>query len=539
MRKKRNTPGNPEKPHGLRPLNPPLDGAAAPLSRLQHALAGALILVVLILLTIAAVSINHWRKQHELGTSSGNNTSAPTETQENPNETDDPESSPTVIRSGDPLEVPLSARSRSTFIVGIDETVDIINPLYSSSDGEKDLVSLIFEPLVRYTQQGDVLGVLADRWHYDEQNRQLVFTLRPGHFFRDGRAVESTDIIHTYQSLISDSYNGPHKGRFHDIVSIQAGENESEVVFQFSEDTVGPDYRLFTIGILKHDYYTYDMDNVFMMAEDRLPPEGSGAYRISSFSEDSVEITLRDGYAGSIRDIHFEKIASEDKLDQLRNGMVDLVRNRWDARMQVRAASLGAYDFYPSATRIDAYLMTGRQPDAASPLNQSEMRRDILLAISGQPLSPEQKARLTAIDQSIDCLYFLGVDNNVSANNLDALNALVMPLYQLGLNIRPVGVDWPEMAAKAESGEYELMLMPAPSNNRLPAGTILLGQSADEQSEHANAWAAIWHDEVIIVSARLLQLTINENGHPLSISTASWTDRLENVRFYNYEGVVS
>jgi hypothetical protein len=85
-----------------------------------------------------------------------------------------------------------------------------------------------------------------------------------------------------------------------------------------------------------------------------------------------------------------------------------------------------------------------------------------------------------------------------------------------------------------DSGKYDLILMPAPANNRLPGNTILLSSEQDaEYPANINAWPCRYSSEAIIASARLQYLTINRNQFPLTASTAGWTGRPENIRFYD------
>lgn len=508
---------------------------STPLSRRQHLIAGTAIVLILVILTISAISVDNWRRKQELastdqesvGTSSSPSDSDP-QNIEDDNYTD-------AILIGDPYKVADSAKNRTSILVGIDEGIDIVNPLYSSSDGEKDLVSLIFEPLIKIDLHGNPSGVLAKSWNFDSKSKELSFQIEPGHLFRDGRAVEAQDVIYTYECLKSESYNGPFKGRFDEIVSIAPGNLDNSVVFQLSETIENPDYRIFTMGILKSDYYNYSLDQVFLMFQDARLPEGSGAYEVISLSSDQAEIALRSGFAGSIKEIGFIQIASEDKIDMLKSGEIDLIRNRWDERMKIRADSLEAYNFFPSATRIESYLLIGRQPEAGSELADIEVRNAVLSAAAGKDITNEQKELLGKIEKPLKWFYFLGVDSNVSTTNINTLTKLSEPLAELGIDVKPEGIDWPEMAARAASGSFDLMLLPAPSNSRLPENTVILDSSSSANNgQAANAWPAIWHDEVIIASARLQQLTINEAGFPLASATASWTDRLQNARFFNY-----
>ena len=86
--------------------------------------------------------------------------------------------------------IPAAALARgSTLVAGVDDALMLINPLYSTGDGELDAVSLVYEPLVRMDRQGTPVPVLARTWSFDAESHLLTVTLQSGHTFRDGRAV--------------------------------------------------------------------------------------------------------------------------------------------------------------------------------------------------------------------------------------------------------------------------------------------------------------------------------------------------------------
>ncbi|MDW7656167.1 MAG: hypothetical protein SCM11_03210, partial [Bacillota bacterium] len=123
--------------------------------------------------------------------------------------------------------------------------------------------------------------------------------------------------------------------------------------------------------------------------------------------------------------------------------------------------------------------------------------------------------------------YFQGVDANVLYDNRERADQIAASLRTAGLTVTLKAISWPELAGRADSYDYDLLLLPATANSRLPDQSVLLGSPVQPD---ASALITGYHQEVFIVCNRLAQLTINPYGHPFAASVGSWTDRIENIR---------
>ena len=424
---------------------------------------------------------------------------------------------------------------RQTLAVGVNDGFERINPLFSANDGETDAVSLIFESLVVLDNQGQPAGQLASSWSYDAASHRLVFTLYPDHSFRDGRVVQSTDVLFTYQCALAASYDGPLQGRLAGIRSVTAGDTPAQVAFTLADWLDQPDYRLFTLGILKSDYYACSLDRVFEIRDKNLPPEGSGAFELVGQSAGQIVLRRRSGYGGSVRTIEIRQVASEDKYALLKNGDLDIVRSLWNTRMQERTDSLPGYLFHTFASSVDSYFLVNAEPQASNIIQRPSQRLAVLLSAAGRQLSALQQSSMQALaGQSLKLYYFQGIDDQVASSNRLKAEQIAETLRQAGLTVTPTGTDWPDLAARASKGNYDILLLPATSNSRLPRQVTILGESIQPG---ASAWITSYLSEVYITSKRLAQLTINPLGHPLAAAAGTWTDRIENVRFLDASGI--
>ncbi|MDW7659328.1 MAG: ABC transporter substrate-binding protein, partial [Bacillota bacterium] len=331
---------------------------------LRHpVLYGLLLLILLVLLTILAFAAVDW---HQASVT-------------------DPEPAATSDTAPAGQDLPASAYARQDrLLAGVNDRFEQLNPLYAANDGENDVAALVFESLFRIDSTGNVVGQLAETWRFESESQILAVVLRSDHTFRDGRVVSAADVVYTYDCLLSNAYDGPIKGRLDSLLQVAVGPDGKTVLFQFSEQTVQPDLRLLTTGILKADYYPYLPDRIFELRDGNLHPEGSGAFYVTEYSENHVVLQLRPGYAGQIGMIEIRQVASDAKYRMLQEGQLDVVRNVWDARMQQRALTLSGYTFYPYATSAESYFLVNPRPQPHCLIQRPSQRLAVLLTVDGQ-----------------------------------------------------------------------------------------------------------------------------------------------------------
>jgi peptide/nickel transport system substrate-binding protein len=104
-----------------------------------------------------------------------------------------------------------------------------LNPLLSDDNPvDRELVSLIFDGLTRYDEQGRLQPALARSWSVSDDGRTVTFTLREDSVWHDGRPVTAADVLFSYSLLQHDDFPAPAAARVLwqsvTISSEQAGE---------------------------------------------------------------------------------------------------------------------------------------------------------------------------------------------------------------------------------------------------------------------------------------------------------------------------
>lgn len=109
------------------------------------------------------------------------------------------------------------AKENSTLVegvvMGVDETglvqkLSKVNPLVPSNiQLEKDLSELIYEPLIRYQQNGEIVNVLANNIIRRQEGAEYIFELRDDVYWHDGEKFEVDDVVATLNLMQQLSEN--------------------------------------------------------------------------------------------------------------------------------------------------------------------------------------------------------------------------------------------------------------------------------------------------------------------------------------------
>ncbi|MCA9976718.1 MAG: hypothetical protein KC413_13240, partial [Anaerolineales bacterium] len=82
-----------------------------------------------------------------------------------------------------------------TFVEGVVGAPRFLNPLLSDSNPvDQQLVSLIFDGLTRYDENGRIAPALAQSWQVSDDGLTVTFTLRDDAVWQDGEPVTANDV---------------------------------------------------------------------------------------------------------------------------------------------------------------------------------------------------------------------------------------------------------------------------------------------------------------------------------------------------------
>lgn len=159
-----------------------------------------------------------------------------------------------------------------------------INPLLSqTNDVDSDLVKIIFNGLVRYDSNNQIIGDLAESWTTNETQTSYSFKIKKGVTWHDGEDLTVNDVFFTFQLLKDPEFKSPLKATFEGINADITGEDE--ITFSLQEPYSGF-LNIMTFGILPQHLWFEVPTASAHLAKYNQKPIGTGPYSFKSFTKD-------------------------------------------------------------------------------------------------------------------------------------------------------------------------------------------------------------------------------------------------------------
>lgn len=112
-----------------------------------------------------------------------------------------------------------------TFLEGSIGDAKTLNPLYANDNASSEIISLIFNGLVKYSKDLEVIPDLADpaaKWEVLEGGTVFVFHLRKDVFWHDGTRFTSADVVFSYELAAEEKTKAAYRSEFGEIASVTA-----------------------------------------------------------------------------------------------------------------------------------------------------------------------------------------------------------------------------------------------------------------------------------------------------------------------------
>ena len=203
-----------------------------------------------------------------------------------------------------------------------------INPVLAINDTDRDISSLIYSGLMKWSK-GELTTDLAKSYKLSDDGLTYTFTLRDDAHFQDGTLLTTDDIVFTIQKIQDATLKSPRKSDWSNVIVQATSPNEIRFILK---QAYSPFLTNTTLGILpKHIWNTIN-DDQFIFSHYNVEPIGSGPYKVSGITYDSMgiptdfKLSTWSGYYGKkpyLSNILFSFYADEDKaLTALDNGTI-------------------------------------------------------------------------------------------------------------------------------------------------------------------------------------------------------------------------
>ncbi len=106
-------------------------------------------------------------------------------------------------------------------VVGSISDARSLIPIIASDSASAEVCSFLFNGLVKFDKDVNIVGDLAQGWEIQEDGLVIVFRLRRGVKWHDGEPFTAKDVEFTYKKLIDPQVKTPYSGDFERIRSLE------------------------------------------------------------------------------------------------------------------------------------------------------------------------------------------------------------------------------------------------------------------------------------------------------------------------------
>ncbi len=175
----------------------------------------------------------------------------------------------------------------STLQLSISSSPSRVNPLLATDSASSEIADWIFNGLVKFDKDGNIIGDLAKKFYF-ENNTTLVFELRKGIKWHDGEIFDAEDILYTFNLLKSPKLLTPYKDNFKYIKSIEIiNLYKIKVVYK---EAYFKALSIWMMGILPE--HLWKNENNPMTSKLNKMPIGTGSYMLKKAFKVNEKIIL-------------------------------------------------------------------------------------------------------------------------------------------------------------------------------------------------------------------------------------------------------
>ncbi len=153
------------------------------------------------------------------------------------------------------------------------------NPIYATGEVDEAVSHLIFASLLKYNNQNQLTGDLADQWQLQDNGLQYLVHLRPHLSWQDGKPLTASDVVFTFQTIQNPDAQSPFVNSWQGV-TVTALDNQT-VLFTLPNPLASFPASL-TMGIIpQHILGSVPTAQMRSAAFNTTEPVGAGPFAIN------------------------------------------------------------------------------------------------------------------------------------------------------------------------------------------------------------------------------------------------------------------
>ena len=265
----------------------------------------------------------------------------------------------------------------------IAEPINLI-PALASDSASHNVTQYIYNGLVKYDKDLNLVGDLAERWEISEDKKVFIFYLKKGVKWHDGVEFTADDVKFTYEFMISDDTPTAYDGDFRAVESVEVIDRYTVKVTY--KEVLSPALASWGIWMMPR----HALKDKPSRSPLQRKPIGTGPYKLESWKAgQSIVLTaFHDYFEGrpKIEKIFIRVIPNQTtQFLELLNGSIDIMgmtpkQDALDTNTPKYTANYNTYSFLDFSYTYVGYNFK------RAPFDNKLVRRALTHAINKQSI---------------------------------------------------------------------------------------------------------------------------------------------------------
>lgn len=190
------------------------------------------------------------------------------------------------------LLLPFSLSYASTLYLSITSNPSRLNPILSTDASTSKIVDKLFNGLLKYDKNANIVGDLAKRYYFID-DKTLIIELREDVYWHDGVKFSAKDVLFTFETILSPNIFTPYAASYEKVERVEIVD-DYKIKISYKE----PYFRaleIWMVGILP--YHILKGEKNLMTSKFNSNPIGTGPYKLGSFKHfQDIELIANDNY---------------------------------------------------------------------------------------------------------------------------------------------------------------------------------------------------------------------------------------------------
>jgi peptide/nickel transport system substrate-binding protein len=172
---------------------------------------------------------------------------------------------------------------------GVIGRVDNINPIFASNEASRSAVGLIFNGLLQYDKNGELVPEVASSIRVNDEGTEYTVKLRDDVYWHDDKPLTARDVVYTFTQVADENVDSPLFSSWKGVTS--KAVNDTTVVFTLPNSFPPFIYSL-TTGILPEHILKDVKPSDLRTASFNQHPVGTGPFRFAALGNGGQQLQL-------------------------------------------------------------------------------------------------------------------------------------------------------------------------------------------------------------------------------------------------------